>query len=159
MKIAMTWLLMTYCYTHRSVHPCVLMRESSCSRHTKAVDMQRKRSFGALSPKWHIGVTLLSLGLRDLCRREEGKALRWWSSRHNRNDAHRNTQTLWHQAQDLHTFKPDKFPDGEGDVGTKSHPQSRSYLQLIVLFCIVLFVCMCLWEVSLSWFYLFKEII
>lgn len=54
------------------------------------------------------------------------------SSRHNRADAHMNSQKLWKYIQDLHRFKQDKIlkQDKKCELDTKSH-HSPSSLPLI----------------------------
>lgn len=83
----------------------------------------------AMSPHWH--ETPASM-LRDQCRRGSRKIIRgrgggWLqgntSSRHNREDGHRNSQRLWQ----IFTISQHR----QRELDTKPHPQPRHYIQLI----------------------------
>lgn len=73
--MAITWVLVAYCYTHsHSAH----IRKYSCSRWELAqsptgeqYNMQRLRDFGALSCKWDVFISPLPSRLRDPCGREQ----------------------------------------------------------------------------------------
>lgn len=77
-NIAIEWLQMTLCYTHRSVPSLAIIREASfCCRWEQiqrpmAYIVQRMIDHEILSPKFDTTIKSLSSGLKEPCGKESG---------------------------------------------------------------------------------------
>jgi hypothetical protein len=89
------------------------------------------RDSGALSSKWDVFIEPLPSSLRNQCRKGGRKIERarrgrqhqeTVALRHNRTDAHMNSQRPGQHTQALHSFKLDKIPALRKEVDTKSYP-------------------------------------
>lgn len=139
--MATKWLLVTPCYTHRSVSCSGVIRkppptvDGNKFRHPYLDNM---RKTGIISPRWDVSITSHPSRLREPCRRGRAvlRASRDWeclgnkASKPRRTYVHMNSQGLGHYARGLRRSRSDGLSVQRVEVQTNPHPLPTNYLQV-----------------------------
>lgn len=135
-KVAIKWLLMTFCYTHRPVPCSAIIREASCCSRWEQIQRPTAGQVCREWETWDVSIQAPPLGHRELCERGDRKSLRARGDGGHHQGlldttgyGHIWTQTLRQHEQGLHGVKWD--PRTECRSGKDPHPWSRNSLQLI----------------------------
>ena len=132
-------ILMTFCYTHRSV-PCSAIVTEAPSvvkgnkyRDAQTHNIQTVRYLGTLSLERNISTKFIPSGLRELYRRGEGKGVRVQGhGEHqgihavytNKVDTHMNSWRLWQYAHGLQGFATHRVQELK-EADTHPSPESN----------------------------------